>query len=241
MPRIARLIVKGEPTVYHVISRTALDGFVLGDIEKEYFLNLIRRLSKVYFAEVLGFCLMGTISISWSGCIPAKFTTMRRSRPAFHNTMAMNLRSRSVTVKSPTFERNGRAFPNMWRRSSRGFHAFTTEGITGKVSSGPTATRIMRLSPYLLYFTRQKDLMRKMISIKLICIVFEKSRCEGCIFDHLEDDNYTFTLSEYWKSWKIVKRFFSKPIDRYMGHTGPVTVCPAKGTNYKGAVHSLVP
>ncbi len=34
MPRIARLIVKGEPTVYHVMSRTALDGFVLGVIEK---------------------------------------------------------------------------------------------------------------------------------------------------------------------------------------------------------------
>jgi len=59
MPRIARLIVKGEPTVYHVMSRTALDGFVLRDIEKEYFLNLIKRLSKVYFTEVLGFSLMG--------------------------------------------------------------------------------------------------------------------------------------------------------------------------------------
>ncbi len=59
MPRIARLIVKGEPTIYHVMSRTALDGFVLGDIEKEYLLNLIKRLSRVYFTEVLGFCLMG--------------------------------------------------------------------------------------------------------------------------------------------------------------------------------------
>jgi hypothetical protein len=29
MPRIARLIVKDEPAVYHVISRTALKGFVL--------------------------------------------------------------------------------------------------------------------------------------------------------------------------------------------------------------------
>jgi len=33
IPRIARLVVKGEPAVYHVISRTALDGFVLGDVE----------------------------------------------------------------------------------------------------------------------------------------------------------------------------------------------------------------
>jgi len=53
MPRIARLIVKGEPTVYHVMSRTALDGFVLGDIEKEYLVSLIKRLSKVYFSEAI--------------------------------------------------------------------------------------------------------------------------------------------------------------------------------------------
>jgi REP element-mobilizing transposase RayT len=49
----------GEPTVYHVISRTALDGFVLKDVEKDYLLKLIKRLSSVYFAEVLGFCIMG--------------------------------------------------------------------------------------------------------------------------------------------------------------------------------------
>ncbi|MBL7203383.1 MAG: hypothetical protein ISS63_03485 [Desulfobacteraceae bacterium] len=59
MPRIARLIVKEEPAVYHVMSRAALDGYVMGDVEKEVLLNLIIRLSKVYFAEVLGFSLMG--------------------------------------------------------------------------------------------------------------------------------------------------------------------------------------
>ena len=42
-----------------VISRTALDGFVLGDAEKEYLLSLLQQLSAVYFTEVLGFCLMG--------------------------------------------------------------------------------------------------------------------------------------------------------------------------------------
>ena len=59
MPRIARLIVKEEDAVYHVMSRTALDGYVMGDVEKDFLLNLIKRLSRVYFAEVLGFCLMG--------------------------------------------------------------------------------------------------------------------------------------------------------------------------------------
>ena len=59
MPRIARLIVKDEPAVYHVMSRTALDGFVLGDMEKEYLLELIKKLSSVFFSELLGFCIMG--------------------------------------------------------------------------------------------------------------------------------------------------------------------------------------
>jgi len=59
MPRIARLILKEEEAVYHVISRTALDGYVLGDVEKDFLLKHIKRLAKVYFAEVLGFCIMG--------------------------------------------------------------------------------------------------------------------------------------------------------------------------------------
>ncbi len=59
MPRIARLIVKGEPAVYHIISRTALDGFVMGDIEKDYLLSLIKKLSKIYFTEVFGFSVLG--------------------------------------------------------------------------------------------------------------------------------------------------------------------------------------
>jgi hypothetical protein len=53
--RIPRLTINGEAAVYHVISRTALDGFVLGDVEKEYLLSLIQRLSTVYFTEILGF------------------------------------------------------------------------------------------------------------------------------------------------------------------------------------------
>jgi len=59
MPRIARLVIKEEKAVYHVMSRTALDGYVLGDVEKDFLLNHIRWLAKVYFTEVLGFCIMG--------------------------------------------------------------------------------------------------------------------------------------------------------------------------------------
>jgi putative transposase len=59
MARIARLKVKGEPAVYHVISRTTLHGFVLGDVEKDHLLALMKRLSDFYFAEVLGFSILG--------------------------------------------------------------------------------------------------------------------------------------------------------------------------------------
>ncbi len=59
MPRTARLIIKEEPATYHVMSRTALDGFVITDVEKEYLLNLIIRFSSIFFTEILGFCIMG--------------------------------------------------------------------------------------------------------------------------------------------------------------------------------------
>jgi putative transposase len=59
MPRTPRMLIGDETAVYHVMSRTALDGFPLGDIEKGFMLDLIRRYSKLYFVEILGFCLMG--------------------------------------------------------------------------------------------------------------------------------------------------------------------------------------
>jgi putative transposase len=59
MPRIPRLLIQGESATYHVTSRSALSGFVLGDVEKEYLTKLLRRLARVYFVEVLGFCWMG--------------------------------------------------------------------------------------------------------------------------------------------------------------------------------------
>jgi len=59
MARIPRLLVKGEDTVYHIISRTALPGYVLGNVEKDYLLSLIKNLSGIFFVEVFGFCIMG--------------------------------------------------------------------------------------------------------------------------------------------------------------------------------------
>ena len=59
MPRTSRMIIDGEKAVYHVMSRTALDGFPLKDVEKDFMLDLIKKFSVLYFTEILGFCLMG--------------------------------------------------------------------------------------------------------------------------------------------------------------------------------------
>jgi len=53
------MVIEDAATVYHVMSRTALDGFPLKDVEKDFMLDLIKKLSSLYFTEILGFCLMG--------------------------------------------------------------------------------------------------------------------------------------------------------------------------------------
>ena len=47
MPGTSRLIIPDEKTAYHVMSRTALDGFPLQDVEKDFMLDLIKRFSSV--------------------------------------------------------------------------------------------------------------------------------------------------------------------------------------------------
>jgi putative transposase len=59
MPRMARIFVKGEELVYHIISRTALEGYVIEEADKDYFVELLKHLSQVYFVEVMGFSIMG--------------------------------------------------------------------------------------------------------------------------------------------------------------------------------------
>lgn len=58
MPRVARMVVGGEKTAYHIMSRTALDGFPFGNVEKDELVEIIKRISKLFFVEVFGFCIM---------------------------------------------------------------------------------------------------------------------------------------------------------------------------------------
>ncbi|WP_051261259.1 transposase [Desulfovibrio inopinatus] len=59
MPRIPRLLLEDRPSVYHVMSRTALDGYPFDDACKEMLLTFIRQFSAIYFCEILGFAIMG--------------------------------------------------------------------------------------------------------------------------------------------------------------------------------------
>lgn len=59
MSRAPRLLIKGDKAIYHVISRTALQGLPMEDGHKEFLFNLIKRLSRVYFTEVFGVTVMG--------------------------------------------------------------------------------------------------------------------------------------------------------------------------------------
>ena len=66
MPRIARMLNHGEKTAYHIISRTALDGFPFGDVEKEEFVKIIKQFASVYFVDVIGFSVLENHGLSCS-------------------------------------------------------------------------------------------------------------------------------------------------------------------------------
>jgi REP element-mobilizing transposase RayT len=59
MARIPRIMITGEPTAYHIVSKSALDGYPIDDVDKDFFVSQLVKLSRLYFVEVLGFCCMG--------------------------------------------------------------------------------------------------------------------------------------------------------------------------------------
>jgi len=58
MPRLPRLLLPDSPIVYHVISKTALDGLPFDEVDKDDFVRRLKHLARVYFTEMLGFCMM---------------------------------------------------------------------------------------------------------------------------------------------------------------------------------------
>ena len=45
--------------MYHVVSRVTLPGLPFRDTDKEFLLELIKKWSKIFFVDVLGFAIMG--------------------------------------------------------------------------------------------------------------------------------------------------------------------------------------
>ena len=52
MPRTRRLVNGEEKTAYHVMSRTALDGFPFGDVEKDELVKIIKKLCKLFWLVI---------------------------------------------------------------------------------------------------------------------------------------------------------------------------------------------
>jgi putative transposase len=59
MARIPRIMITGEPTAYHIMSRTALEGYPMDDVDKDFFVDQVVKLNNLFFVEVLGFCCTG--------------------------------------------------------------------------------------------------------------------------------------------------------------------------------------
>ncbi len=58
MNKAPRFVAPDMEGVYHIVSRSVLDGFVMGNREKDYLLSLTKWVSSVFLVEVLGFCIM---------------------------------------------------------------------------------------------------------------------------------------------------------------------------------------
>jgi len=52
------MVIRDEKSVYHVISRTALDGFPFGAVEKEKFVTILKHFAGIYFTEILGYAVL---------------------------------------------------------------------------------------------------------------------------------------------------------------------------------------
>ena len=58
MGRSVRWFTDTEHSSYHIISRTSRGEFLLDDEGKEYFMNLMFKLSKAYFIDITSFAIM---------------------------------------------------------------------------------------------------------------------------------------------------------------------------------------
>ena len=106
MPRLPRMVQtdSGQKAVYHVISRTALDGLPFKDFEKEELVSIIRHFSSIYAVEVLGYAIMGNhfhllvemhpASSLTDDDVKRRFSLLQRKETPFPETLMEKYRER---------------------------------------------------------------------------------------------------------------------------------------------------
>jgi len=58
MTRMRRIKVNGEDAYYHIISRTVQQTYLMGNVEREKFVSIIKHYSDLYFVKVIAYCIM---------------------------------------------------------------------------------------------------------------------------------------------------------------------------------------
>jgi REP element-mobilizing transposase RayT len=97
MPRIARMVIPDQKTVYHVMSRTALNGFPFGDADKDELVKILKRLNRLYFTELIGFAIMGNHFHIRVRMIPGHHHSDKDIQRTFHTQLR-----RFTMIYSPT-------------------------------------------------------------------------------------------------------------------------------------------
>jgi REP element-mobilizing transposase RayT len=78
------MINPDRKTVYHLISRTALEGFPFKDAEKDEFIKIIAKYSRIYFTDIIGFCVMGDHFHLLVRMIPDRYFSDREVKKRYH-------------------------------------------------------------------------------------------------------------------------------------------------------------
>ena len=88
------------------------------------------------------------------------------------------------------------------------------------------------------YMVRQRDFIRKETQERSMCMKLKREDC-GCVFDKFEIVDGPTKTTESWTHWREIDSYSEYRVGGYMGHLGPVSLCPPSGENYKGPVPSF--
>ena len=142
MARIPRLLMGGEPAVYHLISRTALPGFPIGDVQKEHLVQFIHQLGRVYCAEVLGFCVLGTHFHLLVRMHPGSRYSDDEIRKRFQIYYGADTKRELLDGKIPLYREKWESLSEYVREIKQGFSRWYNKRHGRRGFSGASASRV---------------------------------------------------------------------------------------------------